>query len=128
MFNFSRRSEQNRDTCHSNIIEWLNEGLKTSPIDFSIIFGYRGMSLQNRLFKQGFSKVKYPHSKHNSSPSLAVDIQPYPYTNEDKKDPKHTKFKLLNEHLRDVAKDLDIPMLNGGLDWGWDWFHWELIL
>jgi hypothetical protein len=48
-------------------------------MDVSLIFGHRGRATQNRLYSEGKSKVQWPDSKHNSLPSLAVDIQPYPY-------------------------------------------------
>lgn len=46
--------------------------------DFSIIHGVRGEAEQNRLFELGKSKKKYPNSKHNTIPSKAVDVAPYP--------------------------------------------------
>ena len=48
-------------------------------VDVSLIYGYRGQELQNSLFAKGKSKLQYPASKHNHWPSLAVDLQPYPY-------------------------------------------------
>ena len=33
---------------------------------------------QGRAFLDGKSKLDWPHSKHNRTPSLAVDIAPYP--------------------------------------------------
>jgi peptidoglycan L-alanyl-D-glutamate endopeptidase CwlK len=128
MFFLSERSANNRDTCHPNLIELIDASIITTSIDFSVISGGRGEKEQNLLYEKGYSKLKYPHSKHNTIPSHAFDAQPYPYTKEDKEDPNHTKFRLLNEHIKKIAKDLDIPVINGGLDWGWDWFHWEIVL
>ena len=34
---------------------------------------------QNSLFEAGASTLRWPDSKHNSIPSKAVDLQPYPY-------------------------------------------------
>ena len=128
MFKFSKRSQENLDTCHSNLICLIEESLKNSPIDFSVTCGYRGKKAQNDFYARGASKVKYPNSMHNQNPSLAVDIQPHPYTKADRKDKNNTKFKILNNHIKKVAEELDIPVLNGGLTWRWDWFHWELVL
>jgi peptidoglycan L-alanyl-D-glutamate endopeptidase CwlK len=128
MFEFSKRSQNNRDTLHPNLIVLFDTALKTSPIDYSIICGYRGKEDQNQSYKEHKSDFQFPHSKHNSSPSLGADIQPFPYTDEDKNDPNHTKFRELSLHIAKVAKDLEIPVINGGLDWGHDWFHWELVL
>lgn len=47
--------------------------------DHSVTCGYRGEEEQNKMVAQGNSKLKYPNSKHNTIPSIAVDIQPYPY-------------------------------------------------
>ena len=52
-------------------------------MDVSLIYGYRDERAQNTLFGQGRSKLRWPKSKHNTYPSLAVDIQPYPYPNND---------------------------------------------
>jgi peptidoglycan L-alanyl-D-glutamate endopeptidase CwlK len=48
-------------------------------MDVSLLYGYRNAREQNTLFAQGKSKLRFPRSKHNQMPSLAVDIQPYPY-------------------------------------------------
>jgi hypothetical protein len=48
-------------------------------MDVSLISGHRGKREQAELFGQKRTQVKWPKSKHNSYPSLAVDIQPYPY-------------------------------------------------
>ena len=46
--------------------------------DVTIVCGYRGEEEQERLFREGKSKARWLQSKHNTYPSLAVDIQPYP--------------------------------------------------
>lgn len=48
-------------------------------MDVTLISGYRSKATQNELFREGKSKLQYPQSKHNRYPSIAVDIQPYPY-------------------------------------------------
>jgi peptidoglycan L-alanyl-D-glutamate endopeptidase CwlK len=106
----------------------MEEALKTTLIDFSIICGYRGKQEQSNAFAHGASKVQYPNSMHNQNPSLAVDIRPYPYTEADQNDKNHIKFKILNNHIKKIAEELDIPCFNLGLKHGWDYYHWELIL
>ncbi len=32
---------------------------------------------QNKYFKNGTSRVKFPNSKHNQMPSMAIDLAPY---------------------------------------------------
>jgi peptidoglycan L-alanyl-D-glutamate endopeptidase CwlK len=48
-------------------------------VDVSLTSGHRGQEEQDELYRTKKSKLKYPKSKHNSYPSLAVDLQPYPY-------------------------------------------------
>jgi peptidoglycan L-alanyl-D-glutamate endopeptidase CwlK len=48
-------------------------------MDVSLIWGHRTRAQQDTFYRSGHSKVKWPDSKHNKYPSLAVDIQPYPY-------------------------------------------------
>lgn len=74
MYRFSRISQQRLDTLDPKLQDILNEAIK--HIDFSIMQGYRSKEEQNRLYPK-FTKLRYPHSKHNRRPSLAVDICPF---------------------------------------------------
>jgi peptidoglycan L-alanyl-D-glutamate endopeptidase CwlK len=55
-------------------------------VDVSLISGYRNREEQNALYESfpPRTRVRYPNSKHNKRPSLAVDLQPYPYPDNDK--------------------------------------------
>lgn len=75
-FNFSDRSKSQLATTDELIQLVLNEAI--NHIDFTILEGYRNEEKQNEAYENGFSKVKYPNSKHNSQPSKAVDAVPYP--------------------------------------------------
>ena len=54
----------------------VNEALRACPFDIKVYTGHRGEKEQEQKFKAGWSKVHYPHSRHNSMPSRAVDIAP----------------------------------------------------
>lgn len=41
-----------------------------------VICGHRGEADQNKAFAEKKSKLKFPNSKHNSTPSKAVDVVP----------------------------------------------------
>ena len=69
---FSLSSQRKLATCNVKLQELINEVIKY--LDISIISGHREEVEQNMLFENGYSKVKYPRSKHNSLPSKAVDI------------------------------------------------------
>ena len=47
--------------------------------DITIVTGHRGETEQEHMVELGRSQVHWPHSKHNTLPSIAVDVQPYPY-------------------------------------------------
>jgi peptidoglycan L-alanyl-D-glutamate endopeptidase CwlK len=46
--------------------------------DLFLVCGHRSKEEQDLVFNRGFSKVKWPNSKHNSLPSEAMDTCPYP--------------------------------------------------
>lgn len=69
----SRRKLATVDNDLANIIEQVSKWM-----NITVVSGQRGMLEQNRLVEQGFSKLKFPASKHNTLPlSRAVDIAPY---------------------------------------------------
>lgn len=84
MFKYSKRSKKNLNECDKYLQLILKKLIKV--FNHSVICGYRGMEEQNKAFKSGNSQLKFPHSMHNSMPSLAVDIIPYPegYKDRDK--------------------------------------------
>lgn len=78
MYKFSKTSLSRLDTCHADLQTILKRAIKVK--DFSVICGHRSEEDQNEAFDKGFSKLKFPQSKHNKTPSLAVDIYPYDNT------------------------------------------------
>lgn len=46
--------------------------------DITLLEGHRPQLRQNRLFFDGKSLVEWPDSRHNSIPSMAVDVAPWP--------------------------------------------------
>jgi peptidoglycan LD-endopeptidase CwlK len=114
------KSEKNLLNVHPDLIK-LAEGV-AKLWDIVVIEGFRSMDRQNELYEQGYSKLKYPKSKHNSLPSRAIDICPYPINWENIKE-----FKELGEDIKKVAIILDIDVQWGG-DWKSfkDYPHWQL--
>ena len=76
MPNFSPTSKKRLSECHDDLQILCNELIMLA--DITILCGYRGEKEQNEAFDGGFSKVKWPNSKHNQRPSKAVDIALYP--------------------------------------------------
>jgi len=76
MPSFSKRSKEKLATCHKDLQVIFNEIIKYW--DCSILVGERTEEDQNAAFRDGLSQLKYPASRHNNSPSMAVDVSPYP--------------------------------------------------
>jgi len=76
MPSFGAKSLERLETCDPRLQEILVVAIEI--MDFSIICGHRDKKAQNKAYETGKSKLRYPASKHNKMPSLAVDIIPYP--------------------------------------------------
>jgi peptidoglycan LD-endopeptidase CwlK len=73
---FSDASRKQLGTCDPRLQRVLLEVIKY--FDFSVLEGHRGEEDQNRAYAKGLSQVRWPYGKHNSLPSKAADIAPYP--------------------------------------------------
>ncbi len=73
---FSKTSEKRLQTCHPDIVAVCRELIK--QYDFAVLCGHRTKAEQNKAFENGNSRLIYPQSAHNQTPSHAVDIAPYP--------------------------------------------------
>lgn len=73
---FGRKSLDILATCHPDLQLVCNEAIKL--YDFTVLEGYRPKDKQDKAVEEGRSKTPWPISKHNTMPSRAVDIAPYP--------------------------------------------------
>lgn len=110
------------EKVHPDLQKIFKEAIKDTPIDFTITCGWRGEKEQNRAFEQGNSKLKFPQSKHNKMPAMAVDAVPFPKM----WDASDSEWLLLSNHILSTAKKLGIK-----LTWGGSWKfvdkpHYEL--
>lgn len=115
MPSFGAKSLAKLDTCDHRLQEVCS--LVISNYDFTILEGHRSNERQDELFRQGKSKLRAGESKHNASPSLAVDVAPWPIDWEN-----HKRFYLLAGFFFQAAAELDIQLRWGG-DWDGDWVH-----
>lgn len=104
-----KRSKTNLSQAHPLLQELFEEVIK--HYDCSIIQGHRDQETQDKYYHAGQSKLKYPQSKHNKQPSLAVDAVPYPI---DWKDYK--RFYYFGGLVIGIAKTMGID-----IRWGGDW-------
>ena len=113
VYQFGERSLINLDSAHYGLQCIIREALSMGLIDFAIIEGHRNKGRQNRLYKLGRSRLQWPESKHNKTPSEAVDAAPY----------VNGKISWQKEHciflagiILTCAKKWGIP-----LRWGGNW-------
>jgi len=109
MPSFGKTSKARLETCDRRLQVLMDEVIKY--VDISILCGERTKEEQNAAFASGRSKVEYPKSYHNSSPSLAVDIAPYPIDWDNIQ-----RFKDMNDIVQREAQKLDID-----IEWGGYW-------
>lgn len=109
MATFGKRSKQKLKTCDQRLQIILNKAIQI--YDFSVLEGYRDKDTQNRYYKKGTSKLKYPKSKHNKIPSRAVDIAPWPIKWSDLK-----RFRELVGIIKGIAHIYGIK-ITCGADW-----------
>lgn len=129
MPSFGQRSLSNLETCHPDLQRVLHEAIK--HFDFSVIWGHRDKVAQDEAFLNGKSRNRWPTSNHNTNPSTAVDIVPYPELYE----ASYEKFFEMATYVLAAASALGVRIRWGGhwLNYGGpgyyrrDWAHFELI-
>jgi len=72
---FSVVSSGNLEQCHPYLQEVAIRVLEI--INIAVDCGHRPQVDQEKAVREGKSKVHYPHSAHNSCPSLAFDLRPW---------------------------------------------------
>jgi len=115
---FSQTSRERLETCVPILQEICFRAIQY--IDFTVICGHRGAAAQEEAFRSLKSKVRWPNSKHNLSPSWAVDVAPWPLDWGNIK-----RFELLSRAILFEAATLGQRVVWGGF-WGWDIGHYEL--
>lgn len=113
---FSARSKGNLETCHKDLQTVMNQAINT--VDFTVIEGHRGEERQNKAYDDGFSKLRFPKSKHNKTPSMACDIIPYPFTSWD----DNEAFLKIGYYILGVADMLkECGVIKHDVVWGGTW-------
>ena len=106
---FGRKSKKRLETCDEDLIFLFEEVVKY--FDCTVLEGHRGKRLQNKYFKEGKSKLKFPDGRHNKKPSVAVDVVPYPIDWDDRE-----RMTYFAGFVKGVAYQMGIP-----IRWGGDW-------
>ena len=78
MYKWGKSSFARLKTCDKKLQELCDMMIARSDFDLTITCGYRTEEEQNEAFEKGKSRARFGQSKHNTFPSKAVDICPYP--------------------------------------------------
>jgi peptidoglycan L-alanyl-D-glutamate endopeptidase CwlK len=106
------KSQERLKECHEKLQRLMRRVDEIYPIQ--VICGYRNEADQNKAFAEKKSKLKFPESKHNQKPSLAVDVVPDPDRN-----PKTiswtdlTQYEIMLYAVEQIADDLNIKIKLG---------------
>lgn len=108
---FSGLSKERLATCHPDLKRLFNEVVK--HFDCKVLEGYRNEDIQHAAFiaKPQRSKVDWPNSKHNTLPSHAVDVAPYPVNWTD-----YDRLYCFGGFVLGIAASMKIK-----IRWGGDW-------
>ena len=117
MNKWGKKSLANYRMLHSDLKELADCVLKVH--DCSIFQSYRDKETQNKYFKNGTSQVEWPNSKHNQTPSEAIDLAPY-ISGIDPYDMEHVL------HFAGVVQGIAAKLYSEGvmsrkLRWGGSW-------
>lgn len=119
-FNYSKLSLKRIAECEEPLQRIALELIK--EMDVTVLCGHRGKAEQDEAFRTKRSKLKWPKSKHNSTPSRAIDIAPWPISWSN----LH-KFEEMCDRIAAIAKRLKIP-IRQGRDFSFhDYPHTELV-
>ncbi len=115
MAQFGNRSIQNLNTCDSDLIKIFTHVV--GYFDCAVICGHRNQEEQDDLYHRGLTKLKFPFSKHNTSPSMAADVAPYPIDWNDIR-----RFDLFAGRVITTAEFLyEADEISHLIRWGGDW-------
>lgn len=65
MFVFGAKSRARLETCHPSLRAVATRAIELTPVDFGIVWGFRGQAEQDDMVRSGVSKTPWPTSKHN---------------------------------------------------------------
>lgn len=135
---YSNTSLEKLAQAHPDIQIVCNELINV--MDVSVLCTYRSEQEQNDCYSRGASKLRFPYSRHNRKPSLAIDLQPYPRPLEDKE--LRLECCLMAGYFLGIAYLLRSQgIIKSHFRWGGDWnqnnkisdesfsdmFHFEII-
>ena len=112
---FSQSSKDKLATCHDDLQTLFNYVIES--FDCTIVCGHRTKEAQDTAYKKRYSKVRFPYSKHNSLPSMAADVIPWPIVWDD-----HDRMRYFAGYVMGIACMLKkAGAIEHNIRWGGDW-------
>lgn len=120
-FKFGSVSSKLLESAHDDLKKVMFEAIKLSPVDFGISESHRSTERQQLLYQLGKSKIDgvYKKGKHNSFPSLAVDV--YAFVNGSASYNAHHVLVLAGAILATAEKLYQEKMISHRVRWGGNW-------
>ena len=109
MPSFSQTSKDRLATCDARLQQVFNEVVKY--FDCTVLCGHRNQADQDAAFASGKSQKKWPNGNHNSMPSKAADVMPFPIDWNDRE-----RMTLFAGFVLGIAQGMGID-----IRWGGDW-------
>lgn len=77
-FKWGKTSLDRISTCHPALQALAHALIQRQdlPFDLTVLCGHRSKEDQDAAVRSGASKLRWPKSKHNQLPSLAIDLAP----------------------------------------------------
>lgn len=115
MPHFSAESLHHLESCHRDLRKIFEHVIRT--FDCKVICGHRPQQAQDALYMEGKTQVKWPDSNHNTKPSMAADVVPYPIDWDDR-----DRFHLFGGYVLATAENLRRRgVITHRVRWGGDW-------
>lgn len=121
-YNFSESSLDKLQTCHKDLQLIMEEVINI--YDFTILEGTRSVEKQQEYYKKGLSKLDGINrkSKHQSFPSMAIDIMPYGGNAFSGRESDTRRFVFLAGIVKAVSERLyEEGAITHKIRWGGDW-------
>ena len=113
MYQFGKTSKRKLSECDEKLQRIAYVAI--TGYGFTVVCGHRNEQEQNTAYENGFSELKFPDSKHNSTPSMAMDIIP----DAGGWNAGREQFILMIGTIKGVALSLGIP-IRCGIDFNMD--------
>jgi peptidoglycan L-alanyl-D-glutamate endopeptidase CwlK len=83
-FQYGLKSREKLSTCYEPLLRVAYLAIEMTPVDITIVHGWRSEREQNLLFESGASRKQWPDSEHNNEDeedgdpcSMAIDFAPW---------------------------------------------------